>query len=90
MQATDEQAVISDRISRYLKNIHPGGATLNVVPQGIRHEEDWWYVPVKPDRQPEKRYEYYEALARVEAELARIEQLTILFLPTAPDEFQEE
>ena len=70
---------------RYLKNKQPGGATLEALTQGVRHEQDWWYVPVRPSFEPPRRYEYYEALADVESALQDMEHLTVLFLPTAPE-----
>ena len=71
---------------RYLKGKHPGGAALEALTQGVRHEQDWWYVPVRPSFEPPRRYEYYEALADVEGALEDVEHLTVLFLPTAPQE----
>ena len=71
---------------RYLKDKHPGGATLEALTQGVRHEQDWWYVPVRPSFEPPRRYEYYEALADAEEVLEDEENLTVLFLPTAPQE----
>ncbi len=64
---------------------HPGGATLDVLTSGIRHEQEWWYVPIVPDRELARRYEYYETLADVERELQQQENLTVLFVPTTPD-----
>ena len=72
---------IVDIVRRYLTNRHPGGATLDVVPEGVRQDHDWWYVPVRPSIQPAKRYEYYETLAEIENELGKQEDLTILLIP---------
>lgn len=81
--AADQRAVIA-AVRRLLQSRHPGGVTLEVVPDGVRQDQDWWYVPVRPSAQPPKRYEYYEALAEVENELQKSEQLTVLLVPTAP------
>ena len=70
---------------RYPKDKHPGGATLEALTQGVRHEQDWWYVPVRPSFEPPRQYEYYEALADAEGELEDTEHLTVLFLPTMPE-----
>ncbi len=77
---------IVEIVARFLKDKHPGGATLEALTQGVRHEQDWWYVPVRPSFEPPRRYENYEALAQVEGELEDAEQLTVLFLPTLPKE----
>lgn len=71
-------------VGRYLKDKHPSGATLEALAQGVRHEQDWWYVPVRPSVEPERRYEYYETLADVETSLEDSEHLTVLLLPTTP------
>ncbi len=80
MDNVTEQQVV-ETVRKYLKDYRPGGAVLTVVTQGIRHEQDWWYVSVQPSVQPAKRYEYYEALAKVEQELQKSEHLTVLLLP---------
>ena len=76
---------IVEIVGRYLKDKHPGGATLEALTQGVRHEQDWLYVPVRSSFEPPCRYEYYEALAEVEGALEDEEHLTVLFLPTAPE-----
>ena len=79
---------IVEIVGRYLKDKHPGGATLEDLAQGVRHEQDWWYVPVRPSFEPPRRYEYYEALADIEGALEDAEHLTVLLLPTFPLERQ--
>ncbi len=76
---------IVEIVERYLKDKHPGGATLEALPQGVRHKQDWWYVSVRPSVEPERRYGYYEALADVENALEESEHLTVLLLPTMPE-----
>jgi len=79
-----EQDVV-ELVGRYLKDKHPGGATLEALAQGVRHEQDWWYVPVRPSIEPARRYEYYEALADVETDMETQEHVTVLLLPTPPE-----
>ena len=79
----DKKAVIA-AVRKLLKSRNPGGVTLDVVPAGVRQDQEWWYVPVRPSAQPPKRYEYYEALAEVETELQKSEHITVLLVPAAP------
>jgi hypothetical protein len=65
---------------------HPGGITLDVVPDGLRRQDEYWYVPVRPSAQPPKTYEYYEVLAEVESTLEENEQLQVLLVPIIPEE----
>lgn len=81
-QVTEQEVI--DAVRKYIKNQHPGGAVIEVLTQGVRHEQDWWYVLVRPDFQPPKRFEYYEALAEVEMALQKSENLTVLLVPTVP------
>ena len=72
---------IAEAIRRYLKDRHPGGATLEVVEQNMRREEFAWHVLVQPDFEPARMFEYHEALADVEAELADCENLNVFLIP---------
>jgi len=76
---------VAKAVRKYIKDRHPGGATLEVVEQDIRKEEYWWQVPVRPSIEPRKRYEYYEALADVEGEVEEKENLTVFLVPLAPE-----
>ncbi len=84
MSVTAKQRIIS-AVRNSIKDRHPDGAVLEVVTQGVRQDQDWWYVPIRPNVQPTKRYEYYETLADVEKELQKSEHLTVLLVPTVPD-----
>ena len=75
---------VAEIVRHYLADRHPDGVTLDVLVSGIRHEQEWWYVPVVPDREPARRYEYYETLGDVERELQQQENITVLFVPTKP------
>ena len=81
---TDEQTVI-DAVRKHIEGRHPGGVTLEVLSQGVRRDQDWWYIPIRPSAQPSKRYEYYETLAEVENEVQKSEHLTVLLVPTTPE-----
>jgi len=47
----------------------PQGATIEIIEDGIRQDANWWYVPVRPDRDIPRTYEYYEVLTDVEDEV---------------------
>ena len=50
---TISEKEIVEIVGRYPKDKHPGGANLEALPQGVRHEQDWWYVSVRPSVEPE-------------------------------------
>ena len=80
---TDEQTVL-EAVRKHIRGRTPGGATLEVLAEGVRRDHDWWYVSVRPSIQPTRRYEYYETLAEVENELQKSEHLTVLLVPALP------
>ncbi len=87
MNSTQQQGAVLEQgvveaVRKHLKDKHPGGATLEV--QSIRQDREWWYVSIRPDIQPARRFEYYEALATVEQEVQKFEHLTVLLVPTIP------
>ncbi|MDQ2798548.1 MAG: hypothetical protein M3Y13_02770 [Armatimonadota bacterium] len=88
MKTLDEQAVI-ETVRKYVKDRHPGEATLEILTHGIRQDQEWWYVPIRPSIQPAHRYEYYETLANIETELEKAEHLTVLLVPTTPEPIQQ-
>jgi hypothetical protein len=74
--------VVAQKVAEYLRDCHPGGITLEADAQRIRKEDYWWEVPVRPDVEPWKLSEYYEALAAVEAALEEREHLKVFLAPS--------
>ena len=72
---------VAETVRRYLAGRHPGGATLEIVEQTIRREEFAWRVLIQPDSEPPRMFEYHEALADAEAELADCENLNVFLIP---------
>lgn len=81
----DTAQQVADAVRKHLLGKRPGGAILEVVPEGIRQDREWWYVPVRPSLRLTKRFEFYEVLAGVESELQKSEHLTVLLLPSIPE-----
>jgi hypothetical protein len=81
---TEERLV--ELVRAQLRRHHPGGSDLDVGPGPIQRQNDHWYVPVLPSREPPRMFEYYEALAEVEATLEEEEQLQVLLVPVTPEE----
>lgn len=73
--------LLSDLVTDALKK-REAAASLRVVERAIRHEEDWWYVPVTPVGAMPRSDEYYDALADVEEELRESHQLNVTLVPT--------
>jgi hypothetical protein len=73
-------------VQERLKEHHPGGVTLTVLDRGVRREDGFWHVPVRPSEQPDQMFAYYDALAEVETDLSLKERLKVVLVPTLPEE----
>lgn len=68
-------------VQKYLDANPLGDITFAVLPDGVRQERYSWSVPVRPSRQPQAMYAYYEVLAEVEMQVEEHEHVNILFVP---------
>ena len=75
--AEQDKHFIAERVRHYLKDAHPGGATLTVLEDQIWRDEFAWNVTVQPDFEPKRLFEYYEALADAMIALADEENLKV-------------
>ena len=73
-------------VQRYLDANPLGDITFAVLPDGVRRERYSWSVPVRPSRQPQTMFAYYEVLAEVETQVEEKEQVNILFVPVYLEE----
>jgi hypothetical protein len=69
---------------QYLQPFQPSDYRLEIPKEGIRHEDDWWYVLVKPDRDDVRAYDYYDRLAQAETALQDFEHINVLLVPVLP------
>ncbi len=79
------QREISGRVQQRLDSERLGPVRFTILMEGVRQEDDWWYVPVQPSEEPAKTSDYYDLLARVQTELLEEDDLNIVFIPTAPE-----
>jgi hypothetical protein len=70
-------------IREYLDHHRSNGVTIEILERAVRHDGDWWYVPVRPSGQVPKTYRYYEELTDVETELKDKEHIDVLLVPAA-------
>lgn len=84
VQATESRQRIVEIVSKYLEPHQPKNYRLNVRPQGMRQDGDYWYVVVQPDKEDVRSYDYYGRLADAENDIEENEQLKILLVPVLP------
>jgi hypothetical protein len=73
-------------ISNRLKGQDFQGAEVHVLENGVRQEENTWYVPLQPSFDPHNTTRYYEVLAGIEADLLIEDGISVLFIPTDPEQ----
>ena len=81
---TTEYEKISEIVQKYLEPHQPQDYRLNVVPNGIKKNDDYYYVVVRPSRDDIRSYDFYAALAEAEIDLVDKENLNILLVPAMP------
>lgn len=79
MRATE----IADLVRKHLSAGKYADLQMEVLARAVRHEGDWWYVPVKPGRPFERTDQYYAVLADLEQDIEDAEGLNILLVPAA-------
>jgi len=72
---------IAELVRGYLSKIRMDGLTVEVVDRGVRQEEQWWYVPVRTNKEPRRLYRLYEELAEVECDIEDKENLHVFIVP---------
>lgn len=73
---------VLDIVARHVAPNAPRDDSLVVVRSGVRHDEDWWYVIVRPDRAGLRSYDYSERLTMIEDEIREVENVSVLLVPT--------
>jgi uncharacterized protein (DUF433 family) len=85
-----DRARIAELVREQLARQDLDGITIEVQPDRVRRQDEYWYVPVLPSRQPPKMYAYYEVLAEVEATIEENEELQVFLVPVIPTEAEPE
>lgn len=84
------KALVADKVRERLVGVHPGGVTLEVVEKNIYQIDQWWRVPIRPSRWPERVSDFYESLAEVATDLLEKDHLDVIFFTGAPLEEEAE
>jgi len=79
---TEEQ--LAALVEKYLEPHQPPDYRLKVLREGMRRDDDWWYVVVQPDKENVRSYDYYGRLTEAELDLQEAEHLSVLLVPVLP------
>ena len=77
--------IVAEVVREYLKDCHPGGATLEVVEANIYKSYYEWRVPIRPNFEPPNDLEFREAIVDVEIELEENEGLNVFLVSIEPE-----
>ena len=83
MIKTKEEIIAT--VTKYLNQSQNGHVKLRIIVDAVRCEDDWWYVPVKPDRTL-RSYDYYGILGEIEEKIDDDLGLNVLLVPAAPED----
>jgi len=83
---TLDRESVTNLVREHLGRHSAEGFSVEVLEHLVRHDNDWWHVPVRPSRRLPRISPYYELLAEVEEEIDEQQGLNVLLVPTLPDE----
>ena len=83
--ATATDAEVFELVREYLRPHQPRDYQLEVIEEGSRKDDDWWYVLVRPNREDVRPYDYYSRLAEAEVTLRDEKGLNVLLVPVLPE-----
>jgi hypothetical protein len=73
---------VFDIVQRHLNHHQPTDYHLDIMPQGIQRDGDWWYVTVLPDKDNVRSSDYYARLQDTEEDIERDEDIKVLLVPS--------
>ncbi len=68
---------VANRLRPYVANKTVGDITLWLNEAAIRLQNGYWIIPIRPSREPEPLFPYYEALADLEEEMQEGEGIKV-------------
>ena len=86
MTCDDVVKLVEEKLKEYVKKSGNRDFDINVDANFARQEDDWWYIPVRHNKDLPQTYAYYDILADVEFDLQETDNLNILLVPTALDD----
>lgn len=81
MTREEERDQIVDELRRQLGGPGLRRFELRIFEQGIRWDDDWWYVPISPRKGDVRAFDYAPKLRRVEENLKRRPGAKVLLIP---------
>ncbi|GMU83524.1 MAG: hypothetical protein IT450_00425 [Phycisphaerales bacterium] len=69
-------------VQSFLDELECGTFRLRVVPDHTRHDDDWWYVVVRPEPPGARSEEYADQLVKAEERFRNERNRNVLLVPT--------
>ena len=84
MNANEVQAIVERHLSTAHVEDPEGIITLQLDPEFIVKEPYAWHVGVRPSREPDRQWRFYEELAIIAENIAEQDQLEVHLIPGEP------
>lgn len=81
LTAREVIALVQKRLAAY----HSADAVLEVLPNPVHREGQWWYVAVPPGESIVNLSDYNARIEKAERDLRRQDNLSVGILPVIPD-----
>ncbi len=75
------EAEVLTRLRDYLTHHPIPGILLEPVPEGVRRDDNWYYVPILLKAGEPAAYQYYDLLIDIEEQFRQQEHLNVLLVP---------
>ena len=82
--ANEVQAIVERHLSTAHIEDPKGTITLQLDPEFIVREPYAWHVGVRPSREPDRQWRFYEELAVIAENIAEQDQLEVHLIPGEP------
>ncbi len=79
-----EKEEIVELVRHYLEPYQPKNYRLEVVPDGVRQDDDWYDVVVQAVPDVARSYEYYGLLTEAEMKVQEEKGKKVLLVPVLP------
>lgn len=75
------EAEVLSRLRNYLAHHPIPGIRLEAVTEGMRRDDNWYYVPILLKEGEPPAYQYYDLLIEIEEQFRKQEHLNVLLVP---------
>lgn len=80
-QTLPSETEVLSRLRDYLTHHPIPGIRLEAVTEGVRRDDNWYYVPILLKEGEPAAYQFYDLLIEIEEQFRKQEHLNVLLVP---------